>query len=89
MMTSQEQHNDFEVEQHLRADTSGRYRAELRVRLGDMHDACTLARRQLHDRDTYRRLEAGMAAVGVAVTVLDLMPPAGAAREYGSGGQGA
>jgi hypothetical protein len=39
-----------------------------------MQDACALARQQLHDRDTYRRLEAAIAAVGAAATVLELMP---------------
>ncbi|KWT92114.1 MULTISPECIES: hypothetical protein [unclassified Variovorax] len=79
-MTSQGQHIGFDVEQRLCDDASGQYRAELRARLGEMQSACALARRQLHDRDTYRRIEAAMAAVAAAATVLELMPRAGAAR---------
>jgi hypothetical protein len=79
-MTSQGQHTGFDVEQRLRDDASGQYRAELQARLREMQSACALARRQLHDRDTYRRVEAAMAAVGAAATVLELMPRAGAAR---------
>jgi hypothetical protein len=78
-MTSQQQ-TGFDVEQRLCDDASGQYRAELRARLSEMQNACALARRQLHDRDTYRRVEAAMAAVGAAATVLELMPRAGAAR---------
>ena len=73
-MTFQEQQTGFDVEQRLRDDTSGRYRIELRARLIEMQDACALARQQLHDRDTYRRLEAAIAAVGAAATVLALRP---------------
>jgi hypothetical protein len=79
-MTSQEQQTGFDVEQRLRDDASGQYRAELRARLSEMQNACALARRQLHDRDAYRRVEAAMAAVGAAVTVLELMPRVGTAR---------
>lgn len=79
-MTSQEQHPGFDVEQRLCDDASGQYRAELRARLSEMQSACALSRRQLHDRDTYRRLEAAMAAVSAALTVLELMPPVGAAK---------
>lgn len=79
-MTLQEQETGFDVEQRLRDDASGQYRAELRARLREMQNACALARRQLLDRDTYRRVEAAMAAVGAAATVLDLMAGAGAAR---------
>jgi hypothetical protein len=78
-MTSQQQ-TGFDVEQRLCDDASGQYRAELRARLSEMQNACALARRQLHDRDTYRRVEAAMAAVGAAATVLELMPRAGTAR---------
>lgn len=73
-MTSQEQQTGFDVEQRLRDDASAAYRIELRARLSEMQNTCALARRQLHDRDTYRRLEAAIAAVGAAVTVLELMP---------------
>jgi len=79
-MSSQEQQVDFDVEQRLRDDTNGRYRAELKARLREMHNACALAARQLHDRDTYRQLEAAMAAVAAATTALELMPRVGAAR---------
>ena len=83
IMTSQDQQPDFDfdVEQRLRDDTSGQYRAELRTRLKEMHNACVAAGRQLQDRETYRRLEAAIAAVGAAATALDLMPRAGAARQ--------
>jgi hypothetical protein len=79
-MTSQEEQPGFDVEQRLCDDASGQYRAELRARLNAMQNACALARRQLHDRETYRRLEAALAAVGAAATVLELLPRAGAAR---------
>lgn len=79
-MTSQEEQTSFDVEQRLCDDASGQYRAELRARLSDMQNACALARRQLHDRDTYRRVEAAMAAVSAAAAVLELMPSVGAAR---------
>ncbi|VTU27244.1 hypothetical protein H4CHR_01955 [Variovorax sp. PBS-H4] len=79
-MTSQEEQPGFDVEQRLCDDASGQYRAELRVRLREMQSACAIAKRQLHDRDTYRRIEAAMAAVGAAAAVLELMPPPSAAR---------
>jgi len=79
-MTSQELQSDFDVEQRLRADTSGQYRVALQARMSEMRNACMLASRQLHDRDTYRRLEAAMAAVGAAATVLELIPRAGPVR---------
>ena len=79
-MTSQEQQADFDVEQRLRDDASGLYRAALRARLSEMHDACILSSRQLHDRDAYRRLDAATAAVRAAATVLELIPRASAAR---------
>ena len=78
-MTSQQQ-TGFDVEQRLCDDASGQYRAELRARLSEMQNACALARRQLHDRDTYRRVDAAMAAVGAAAAVLELMPRADTAR---------
>ena len=79
-MTSQEQQIGFDVEQRLCDDVTGQYRAELRARLGEMQNACALARRQLHDRDTYRRIEAALAAVGAAAIVLELVPRVGAVR---------
>jgi hypothetical protein len=79
-MKLQEQQTGFDVEQRLCDAATGQYRAELGARLSEMHNACALARRQLHDRDTYRRIEAASAAVGAAATILALMPRAGTAR---------
>lgn len=70
----------MDVEQCLQDDVTGEYRAVLRARLKEMHEACMLGRRQLHDRDTFRKLDAALSAVGAAVTALDLVPRAGAAQ---------
>ncbi|MDR6536952.1 hypothetical protein J2739_002725 [Variovorax soli] len=73
-MTSQEHQSGFDVEQRLRDDKNDQYRLELRARLSEMQNACAVAQRQLLDRETYRRLEAAIAAVGAAVIVLESMP---------------
>ncbi|WP_309902448.1 hypothetical protein [Variovorax soli] len=62
------------MEQRLRDDKNDQYRLELRARLSEMQNACAVAQRQLLDRETYRRLEAAIAAVGAAVIVLESMP---------------
>jgi hypothetical protein len=65
--------DDDEMDARLRDDPDGEYRAGLMSRLRRMRDACDAARRQLQDRESFRRLQAASAAVEAAITAVELV----------------
>ncbi|HVZ45050.1 MAG TPA: hypothetical protein VHA82_14665 [Ramlibacter sp.] len=60
----------------LLEDTTGERREALLAKLRGMLDACLAAKRQLCDRDTYRRLQATGVAVGAAIRIVETLPQA-------------
>jgi len=75
MMKPDATHDLVDLEQALKDDVRGPHRAALVARLTRMREACATARRNLHDKETFRRIEAASAAVDAAITAIDLMRP--------------
>jgi len=71
-MNPDQDHDHVDLEQVLRDDPKGEHRAAVLARLNRMRDACIAARRELHDRASFRRLQATGAAVDAAITAMEL-----------------
>lgn len=65
-----------DLETQLRGDESGAVRADLLKRLNALRDDCLAAKRQLSDRETFRRLQAANVAVNAAIRIVETLPVA-------------
>jgi hypothetical protein len=64
---------DDDFEHALREDRDGSHRARFLARIAHLHFACAAARRELQDRDTFRKLQAASGALDAAKVALELM----------------
>ena len=64
----------LDLQVQLRNDAHGERRADLLDRLRALHDDCLAARRQLHDRDAFRRIQAAGTAVAAAIRIVETLP---------------
>ena len=65
--------NGDDFESALRGDRDGRHRARMLARIEQLQSACAAARRELQDRDTFRKLQAAAGALEAAKVALELM----------------
>lgn len=61
-------------EAELQADDNGTLRPQVLARLQAMRENCQAAKRQLCDRETYRRVEAANVAVNAAIRIIETLP---------------
>jgi hypothetical protein len=73
-----DQPNRFEhlldLESELLTDESGERRRNVLAQLQSLREDCQAAKRQLCDKDTYRRLEAANVAVNAAIRIVETLP---------------
>jgi len=62
-----------DLERALREDRDGTYRGRLLARIEELHSSCAAARRELQDRETFRKLQAASGALDAAKVALELM----------------
>jgi hypothetical protein len=63
-----------DLETRLLADETGAARADLLKRLGALREECVSAKRQLSDREVFRRLQAANVAVNAAIRIVETLP---------------
>jgi hypothetical protein len=67
----------IDLRDELRSEPSGQRRLELIARLHALREACRAAGRQLHDRDTFARIQAAETAVTAAIRIVEVVSKSG------------
>ena len=63
--------NLMDLHVRLRGDETGEQRSDLLARLRRLSDECAAAKRQLLDRESYRRVQAAGTAVAAAIRIVE------------------
>jgi hypothetical protein len=71
--------NPLDLHGELQNDVTGNRRTGLLARLRALNENCQAAKRQLHDREAFRRLQAASVAVSAAIQIVEKLPKSRAA----------